>query len=65
MHLSPRGMIVLGAVLVVAGFIVPLLMVIGAVRSTFLLAFLTYAASLGGLILGLIGAALYVRERRY
>lgn len=41
MHLSPRGMIVLGAVLVVAGFIVPLLMVIGAVRSTFLLAFLT------------------------
>lgn len=61
---GPRGMILLGLIGVLAGFILPLLMVMGMLRSTFLLAFLSYIASLGGLILGIIGAAFYARERR-
>ncbi len=64
MPLGPRGMIWLGAGLVVLGVIIPFLMVIGLMESTFLLAFLSYGMSMGGLILGLIGAAFYVRERR-
>lgn len=62
--LSPTGMIVTGLVLVVVGFIIPFLMTIGVMQPGFLLAFLSYAASMAGLFLGLIGAALYARERR-
>lgn len=61
---GPRGMIVLGSGLVVAGFIIPFLMVIGVMEPTFLVAFLSYAASLGGVIVGMFGAAFYVHERR-
>ncbi len=62
--LSPVGMMILGFGLLVVGFIIPFLMVIQIIRPGFLLAFLSYAASLSGLFLGLIGAALYARERR-
>ncbi len=62
--LGSRGMVMLGSALVVAGFIIPFLMVIGVMEPTFLVAFLSYAASLGGVIVGLIGAAFYVHERR-
>jgi len=62
--LGPRAMILVGFVLLVCGVIMPFLMVLHLMPTTFLLAFLAYAASMGGLILGLIGAALYARERR-
>ncbi len=62
--LSPLGMIGLGFILVLLGFVIPLLMVIDVIQAGFLLAFLGYAASMAGLMLGLIGTALYARERR-
>jgi len=64
MALSPLRMILLGSVLVVVGFVLPFLMVMGMIPSTFALNFLSYAASFGGLILGIIGSALYVSVKR-
>lgn len=64
MGLRPGTMMLVGFVLMLFGVIVPFLMVIGEMEPGFLLLFLSYIASLGGLIVGLIGAALYVRERR-
>lgn len=55
---------VLGFVLVLLGFVLPFLMVLRVIPSTIFLSFLSYAASVAGLFLGLIGAALYVRTYR-
>lgn len=63
-RLSPLWLMVIGFVLLLAGFIVPFMMVIQVMQPSFLGAFLSYFASVGGLIMGVIGSALYVRERR-
>jgi hypothetical protein len=57
-------MLLVGFGLMAFGVIVPFLMVIGEMQPGFPLLFLSYVASMGGLILGLFGAAFYVRERR-
>ncbi len=64
MRLSSIGMILLGLVLVVLGVVLPFLMVMHILTSTFFLNFFSYTASLLGLMLGLIGSASYVRERK-
>lgn len=61
---SPGMMLLVGFGLMAFGVIVPFLMVIGEMQPGFPLLFLSYAASMGGLILGLFGAALYAHERR-
>ena len=53
----------LGFVLVVLGFLLPLLMVMQIIEASFLLTFIAYIASFTGLILGIIGAAYYTRHR--
>lgn len=67
----PLRMIVIGFVLVTAGMVLPFLMQLGIIDLTrmpgvtgFLLAFLTYGASVAGLFLGFIGAATYVKMQR-
>ena len=62
---SAGQMIALGGVLVVVGFLLPLLMVLGVIPTTFLLGFIAYAASFGGLMLGVIGSALWARIKRH
>lgn len=62
--LSPVGMMIVGFVLLVVGFAIPFLMILQVIELGFFLAFLSYAASLSGLILGFIGSVLYVREHR-
>lgn len=57
-------MILLGFLLSVTGVVLPFLIVIHVIPSTFFLNFLAYGASLVGLFLGVIGASLYVREHR-
>ena len=64
MLIQPTKMIVLGFFLVVFGFIGPFLMVLRVVDSSFWLSFLSYTASISGLILGVLGSALYVSRRR-
>lgn len=62
--MHPRNIILLGLVLVLLGFVLPFLMVLRVVDPSFLLSFLSYGASITGLLLGLIGAAWYVRIDR-
>lgn len=52
---NPRNLIIIGAVLLVVGWIVPLLMVLQMITTTFLLGFVSYGATVVGLALGLIG----------
>ena len=56
--------LVLGFVLVLTGAVLPFLMVVRVIQPNLILSFLSYAASVAGLFLGLIGAALYVRTYR-
>lgn len=60
-RLHPREMIALGFVLVLFGVLAPLLMVIKVIETSFVLGFLSYGASVVGLLLGIIGAAMYSR----
>jgi len=62
--LSPAQMILVGLALAVLGVALPLLMVLQLLPNNFLLNFLGFAASVVGLILGVIGMALYVRVKR-
>lgn len=52
----------LGGVLL--GVALPLLMILDYIEPTFFLGFVSFAASVGGLILGMIGSAMYARNRR-
>jgi hypothetical protein len=64
MSLSPVAIILIGLGLVILGVVLPFLMVLHVIESTFFLNFFSYGASLVGLFLGLIGSAGYVRQRR-
>jgi len=58
------NLILIGFFLVLIGVILPLLMVVQIIKSTFFLNFFSYGASVLGLFLGIIGAAYYVRMNR-
>jgi hypothetical protein len=64
MSLSPIKIIIIGFFLALLGVILPFLMVVHAIKSTYFLNFLSYGASLVGLILGISGAAMYVRIKK-
>jgi hypothetical protein len=59
-----RPIIVAGFVLVLLGAVLPFLIVSKVLESTFFLNLFSYSASVAGMFLGFIGAALYVREHR-
>jgi hypothetical protein len=61
---NPFYIIGIGFGLVMVGFILPLLMVLRVIPSTFLLNFLAYGSSIVGLVLGTIGAAFYTGKHR-
>lgn len=61
---TPKRMMWIAFFLMLTGVILPLLMVIKVIESTFFLNFFSYGASLAGLILGTIGAAFYAVTRR-
>jgi hypothetical protein len=61
--LSSRQLILLGFFLVFFGFLIPLLMTAHIIEATLFLSFLSYGASVVGLMLGILGAANYVRGR--
>ena len=60
----PKRLIVVGFFLVLFGFIAPFLIVLGVLESTFALNFISYAASVAGLFMGMIGAAMVARLNR-
>lgn len=57
-------MIFLGLVLLLIGFFLPFVMLLRILEPTLLLSFVAYLSSLAGLVLGLIGLALYSRAER-
>ncbi len=56
-------LILLGIIGLGTGVILPFLMVLRLLTSTFGLNFLAFACQVGGLLLGLIGLASYARSR--
>lgn len=61
---SPRFILSLGVFLMLSGTILPFLMVIQVLESTFFLNFFSWGASVAGLAFGMIGFALYSRGRK-
>ncbi|MDX1614741.1 MAG: hypothetical protein R3300_10565 [Candidatus Promineifilaceae bacterium] len=57
-------LIVIGFILVLIGAVLPFLIVLRFVPSTFFLNFLAYGASIVGIFLGVIGVANYVGDMR-
>ena len=60
----PKKIILLGFFLVLFGFVGPWLMILGYLKSTLFLNFIIYASSVSGLILGIIGAAMWGGTRK-
>jgi hypothetical protein len=61
---NPKYLILVGFVLVLLGAIVPFLMVMGILQSSFFLNFFSYISSVLGLFLGIIGASMVIRQNR-
>ena len=61
---SSKQLISVGVVLLITGVVLPLLIVIKAIPSTYLLNFLSYACSLVGMVLGFLGLFSEVKIRR-
>ena len=61
---SPRFLLFLGLFLMVLGIVLPFLIVIQILESTFFLNFFSWGASVAGLALGIVGFAMYSRNRR-
>jgi len=61
---SPRLLVALGLTLMLLGIILPFLMLIHVLESTFFLNFFSWGASVGGLFLGVIGVATWMKTRK-
>jgi hypothetical protein len=61
---SPRFLLSLGVFLMLLGIILPFLMIIQVLESTFFLNFFSWGASVAGLSFGTIGFAMWTRERK-
>jgi hypothetical protein len=61
---NPRFLFSLGLILMLLGIILPFLMVIHALESTFFLNFFSWGASVAGLSFGTIGFAMYARMKK-
>lgn len=64
MHLTPKQMIFIAVGLLVLGVVLPFLMVMDVLASTFFLNFFAYACQVSGLILGMIGTFSVVKINR-
>jgi hypothetical protein len=60
----PRTLLFIALGLLLFGWVMPFLMVLRVVESTFFLNFLSWGASVGGLYLGVIAVASLVRGRK-
>jgi len=61
---NPRFLLSLGLILMLLGIILPFLMVIKVLESTFFLNFFSWGASVAGLAFGTIGFATYARTTK-
>jgi hypothetical protein len=63
-RLYPGPMILIGFLLVVVGAVLPWLIVLQILPSTYALNFISFAASILGLMLGVVGLAYFVSLRK-
>jgi len=63
-RLSPTLLLSLGVILMILGIVLPFLMVIHILESTFFLNFFSWGASVAGLSFGTIGFAMSNRIKR-
>jgi hypothetical protein len=61
---NPKTLLIVGFFLMVAGIVLPFLMVIQVLESTFFLNFFSFGAQVVGMFLGFIGSVMYIRVRR-
>jgi hypothetical protein len=61
--MQPWSLILIGFLLSVAGVVLPFLMVIHTIPSTYFLDLFSYLSMVGGLVFGIIGASRVVRGR--
>jgi len=61
---SSRRLLGLGLILIFLGIILPFLMLINVLESTFFLNFFSWGASVAGLSFGTIGFAMWSRTKR-
>ncbi len=64
MPTSPLRLMFYGFLLLLLGFLLAFAMVIKIIEAGFLLSFISYGASLSGLIIGMYGAASFAKSRR-
>lgn len=62
--IEPKKLLIIGFSLLLVGFILPTLMIMQILESTFLLNFLAYTASLVGLVLGMLGSLMIAIRRK-
>jgi Trk-type K+ transport system membrane component len=63
-NLRPEQFILIGFFLVLLGFVLPLLMVVHVIQTTYVLSFVSSGAATAGLFMGIIGASRYIRLNR-
>ena len=63
-RIGSRTIIFIGFILVLLGFLLPLLMVLKVLASTYFFNFFSYTISVLGIFLGLIGSAQFIAEIR-
>jgi hypothetical protein len=61
---NPKTLLIIGFFLILAGVVLPFLMVIHIFESTFFLNFFSFGAQVAGLFLGFIGSVMYIRVRQ-
>jgi len=61
---NPRLLLTLGLILMLLGVILPFLMVIHLIESTFFLNFFAWGASVSGVFLGFIGVATWSKMKQ-
>jgi len=62
---NPKTLIIIGALMLLGGWLITFLMVIGLIEENFYLVMIAYAINLIGLFIGLYGVASYVFTKRY
>jgi hypothetical protein len=62
--ITPRFLLIFGVILMLLGIILPFMMVIRVLESTFFLNFFSWGASVSGLSLGTIGFGMYARVKK-
>lgn len=61
---EPKFLFIAGVLLLIIGWVLPLLMIMQMLESTFFLNFLSYICSFLGLMMGFVGAINYISRHR-